>query len=364
MRSIAATGLGGFLGWHLRVHARAHLGTSIASVPLGPAAPQHRVAEACGAEHVVHLAGINRGSDTELRDGNIGLARQLASGLRSAPRPPTTLVFANSTQAGNGTAYGDGKEAASDILRECAREIGADFTDLRLPNIFGEHGRPYYNSVIATFAHLVASGGEPIVHEDKVLDLVHAQDVAQALLSSETATALPAKVEQAKVSEVRNQLIEFGRAYSGGEIPHLERDIDVALFNTLRSHIEESHWPQRLARKADARGAFFESVRSHGAAGQTSFSTTVPGAVRGNHYHLHKIERFVVLAGSGTISLRRLFDSRVVQFEVSGEEPVAIDMPTMWAHNISNTGPDQLYTLFWTNELFSSEAPDTYWETV
>jgi UDP-2-acetamido-2,6-beta-L-arabino-hexul-4-ose reductase len=49
---------------------------------------------------------------------------------------------------------------------------------------------------------------------------------------------------------------------------------------------------------------------------------------------------------------------------VSGEEPVAVDMPTMWAHNITNTGSNQLYTSFWTNDIFNPEAPDTISEAV
>ena len=46
---------------------------------------------------------------------------------------------------------------------------------------------------------------------------------------------------------------------------------------------------------SDQRGRFVETVRSHGNGGQTFVSTTVPGVTRGEHYHLAKIERFVVL---------------------------------------------------------------------
>ena len=39
-------------------------------------------------------------------------------------------------------------------------------------------------------------------------------------------------------------------------------------------------------------------------------------------------------------------------------------MPTMWAHNITNTGDAELTTLFWTHELFNPDAADTYAEPV
>ena len=55
---------------------------------------------------------------------------------------------------------------------------------------------------------------------------------------------------------------------------------------------------------------------------------------------------------------------RSISFEVSGDEPVAVDMPTMWAHNITNVGDDELMTQFWTNSLFDPLLPDTYAEPV
>jgi UDP-2-acetamido-2,6-beta-L-arabino-hexul-4-ose reductase len=119
-----------------------------------------------------------------------------------------------------------------------------------------------------------------------------------------------------------------------------------------------------LTRHADTRGSFFEIVRSHGGPGQSSFSTTVPGISRGDHYHRRKVERFTVLAGEARISLRRLFTDEVIDFDVDGERPVAVDMPTMWTHRITNTGSGQLYTSFWTNDIFDPENPDTIAEVV
>lgn len=97
---------------------------------------------------------------------------------------------------------------------------------------------------------------------------------------------------------------------------------------------------------------------------QNSFSTTMPGVTRGNHFHLRKVERFVVLAGSARIRLRRFLSDEILNLEVSGEMPVAIDMPTMWAHSLTNVGDDVLYTFFWANEMFRESAPDTIPEEV
>ena len=139
---------------------------------------------------------------------------------------------------------------------------------------------------------------------------------------------------------------------------------DRDLFNTYRSYTFPAQAPLDLTRHADARGSFFEIIRSHGGPGQSSFSTTVPGVTRGDHFHRRKIERFTVLQGRARISLRRLYSEEVVSFEVSGEAPRAVDMPTMWAHNITNIGDDVLYTSFWTNDIFDPAHPDTIAEAV
>jgi UDP-2-acetamido-2,6-beta-L-arabino-hexul-4-ose reductase len=54
----------------------------------------------------------------------------------------------------------------------------------------------------------------------------------------------------------------------------------------------------------------------------------------------------------------------MVSFDVSGDVPAVVDMPTLWVHNITNTGDTELTTLFWTHSLFDPENPDTFWEPV
>lgn len=368
--SLAATGASGFLGWHTRVRARAQgagqvTPGQITQVPLGADVSSDAVAEAVsGVGRLLHLAGVNRGTPHEIREGNTSLARQLAAGLRRAGTPPATIVYANSTQAGNDTKYGTAKKEAAEILATAAADTGVEFVDLRLPNLFGEHGRPFYNSVIATFAHQLAHGEQPRVDVDRELILLHVQDAADLLLTAKPGNTADANVSRRTVSSLLGTLSHFASLYRIGEIPELLHPFDVALFNTYRSFTFPATWPIPLVRRTDQRGSFVETVRAHGSPGQASYSTTAPGIVRGQHFHLAKLERFVVISGKAEIALRRVLTDETVRFQVSGEEPVIVDMPTMWAHNISNTGHDLLFTLLWTNDLFDPASPDTYPEDV
>jgi UDP-2-acetamido-2,6-beta-L-arabino-hexul-4-ose reductase len=152
--------------------------------------------------------------------------------------------------------------------------------------------------------------------------------------------------------------------YRAGDIPPLGSRLETDLFNTLRAALVREHLPIPLVRHTDTRGALVETVRVHGGPGQTFVSSTRPGVTRGQHLHLRKIERFVVVSGQARISLRKVLTKEILHFDVSGEDPVAIDMPTLWAHSVTNTGDRELTTMFWTNELFDPEDTDTYPEDV
>lgn len=364
MGLVALTGANGFLGWHVRAALREG-GGGIRSIAVGDSFDLASAARTLsGISRLIHIAGVNRGTDEAVLEGNLEFARQSAEAILRSDAPPTTIVFANSTQAQNGSIYGEAKAAAALTLRAAAEAVGADFYDVLLPNLFGEHGRPFYNSVTSTFCHLLAKGERPAVDHDKQLVLLHAQDAADLLIGAAAPANQSGFEASMTVTELLKRLEEISSTYRRGEIPDVADKFDRDLFNTYRSYTFPEQTPVSLKQHADSRGSFVEILRSHGGSGQSSFSTTFPGISRGDHFHRRKVERFTVLAGEATISLRRLFTAQVIEFHVTGDRPVAVDMPTMWSHKITNTGSDSLYTSFWTNDLFSPEAPDTIAEAV
>lgn len=363
MTRVALTGAGGFLGWHTRA-ALQEQGAEVVIVAMGDGFDLSSATSAVtGADRLIHIAGVNRAHDDDVRETNVLFAEQLAAALARSEQPPHSLAYANSTQSGNGTTYGEAKARSGDVLSRAASAVGSTYVDLRLPNLFGEHGRPFYNAVTATFSHLLAAGEQPAVLEDKLLTLLHAQDAADLLIGSTGAEALNGLAVEETVSGLLGRLSEQAATYRSGEIPDVQNKFERDLFNTYRSYVVDL-LPIRLTKHSDSRGSFFEIVRSHGGTAQTSFSTTEPGVSRGDHFHRRKIERFTVLSGTATISLRRLFSAEVLEFAVTGSRPVAVDMPTMWTHRIENTGAEVLYTAFWTNALFDSSDPDTIAELV
>lgn len=363
---IGITGADGLLGYHLRALLHSLGGCEVRLAGRQTFADQDVLDRfVCDLNGVAHLAGMNRGDESEVEATNVALADQLASALdRTGCRP--TVVYANSTHIERNTGYGRGKRAAAGRLSHWAEANGAIFCDLVLPNVFGEFGKPYYNSVVSTFCHQIAVGETPQIHTDDVIELVHAQDVARLILSSiEAGESGQFRMAGTpiRVSTLLERLRTLHAEYAGKVVPDLGDPLDLRLFNTLRSYMFPGHYPVALDLRSDDRGSLFEAVRTRGR-GQTFMSTTQPGVTRGNHYHLRKVERFLVVAGEAEIRLRRLFGGQVEVFRVGGDQPCYIDMPTFHTHSITNVGNRELMTLFWANEIFDPGNPDTYVEAV
>ena len=125
----------------------------------------------------------------------------------------------------------------------------------------------------------------------------------------------------------------------------------------------KNHYPVKYIKNTDQRGAFVEVIRLN-VGGQVSFSTTVAGITRGNHFHTRKIERFSVIKGNALIQLRQIGTTECFDLYLNGTEPSYVDMPVWYTHNIKNIGTEDLYTIFWINEFYDANDPDTFFETV
>ena len=367
MTRVGITGGLGFLGWHTACRLRAVHG--IEPVRLGReevADPEALAAALAELDALIHVAGVNRAdSEREVEEGNVEIAEAVAAAVARRDRP-LDVVYANSIQADLDNPYGRGKARAAQVLDAAVTGAGGSFADVLLPNLFGEHGRPAYNSFVATFAHEVAAGREPTVTGDREVPLLHAQAAAELLIGR---LGKPGQVrppgEPHSVTEVLGLLRAMHALYAErGEVPPLRTGFEVDLFNTYRACRFPSMWPLSPTVHADDRGELFETVRAHGGTGQAFVSTTRPGQTRGDHYHLHKVERFFVVKGEAEIALRRLLHDEVVTFRLSGSEPSFVDMPTLWVHHIRNVGDSELVTMFWADQLLDPVSPDQYPERV
>jgi UDP-2-acetamido-2,6-beta-L-arabino-hexul-4-ose reductase len=218
----------------------------------------------------------------------------------------------------------------------------------------------------------VVNNEQPKIEIDAQLNLIYVTDLCEFIESIlidnfgqlDEYHLVPSSFTE-KVSDLMNKMIGFGEEYlNNATIPALVNKNELNLFNTFRSYIDtRKFFPFQFTSHADERGNFVEVMKSK-VGGQVSFSITKPGITRGNHLHTRKIERFAVIKGEALIQLRRFGTSEVIELRLSGKEPSFVDMPIWYTHNIKNVGDDDLYTIFWINEYYDPQDPDTYFEVV
>lgn len=328
---------------------------------------QHFVAK---CDVIVHLAAMNRHHDADvIYQTNVGLVNKLIAAL-TATNSKAHVLFSSSSQEERDNLYGKSKREGRSLLANWAKDAGAIFSGLVIPNVFGPFGNPFYNSFIATFSYQLTHGEQPKIDVDGEVKLIYVGDLVKEILQHIRAKVandlitIPHTDEQ-KVSAILALLESYKAQYLAlGIIPQINSTFELNLFNTFRCYIDiANHYPVKFTQHIDPRGAFVEVIRL-GIGGQVSFSTTVPGITRGNHYHTRKIERFAVIKGKALIQLRKIGTIEVMDFYLSGDEPAYVDMPIWYTHNIKNIGDEELYTIFWINEFFDPNDPDTYFENV
>ncbi len=320
---------------------------------------------------IVHLAAMNRHDDPQvIYDTNLRLVKQLIAAMEAETVTPHVL-FSSSTQEERDNLYGASKREGRELLEAWAKKNGAKFTGCVIPNVFGPYGRPNYNSVVATFCHKLTHGERPEIQVDGSIKLVYVGDLCREFLdiirTGEAASPRPIPCgAERQVSELLATFERFKEQYfDQGIIPELPTAFDVQLFNTFCGYIDhKDFFPFQLKLNTDARGTFVETVKLDRIGGQISFSTTVPGITRGNHYHTRKIERFAVIKGKARIELRKVGTAEKLVFELDGARPSFVDMPVWHTHNITNIGNEDLYTVFWINEFYNPADPDTFAEEV
>ena len=319
---------------------------------------------------IVHLAAKNRHNDPQvIYDTNVGLAQKLVKSLEATSRK-AHVIFSSSTQEERDNLYGKSKKEARELLANWAKKSEGNFTGLIIPNVFGPFGHPNYNSVVATFSHKIARNETPTIDVDGDLKLIYVGELVDEIIKeirsreSKDEVLVP-HTSESKVSQILSLLEKYKEQYqNNGIIPELNNRFEVNLFNTFRCYMDiPNYFPIKFTQHTDPRGAFVEVIRLN-VGGQVSFSTTVPGITRGNHFHTRKIERFAVIKGSALIQLRQIGTEETLDFYLNGDEPAYVDMPVWYTHNIKNVGEEELYTIFWINEFYDPNDPDTYFENV
>ena len=322
------------------------------------------------ADFLFHLAGVNRPENIEdFYQGNREFTKAIID-LLLAENKRIPIVFSSSIQAKQDNDYGKSKLQAEELLQDYATKAQQRLSIYRLPGVFGKWSKPDYNTVVATFCHRIAND-LPIQVSDaeKIIDLVYIDDVIENFIREmnhdSKEIVLPMVNPQYAISlgELSQTIQSFKDNRSRSVINDLTSELEKKLFATYTSFLSDSQWKHDLKVHETPKSSFVELLKSN-SFGQLSLNTIEPGAVRGNHWHHNKHEKFLVIQGEGIIRLRSLFSKDVSKLQVSGEHLEWIEIPSGMVHNIENVGNIPLVTIMWASEMFDPNRPDTYPEVV
>jgi UDP-2-acetamido-2,6-beta-L-arabino-hexul-4-ose reductase len=315
---------------------------------------------------IVHLAGINRPlNPQEFLDGNVNFTKKLLD-LIKKNHSSSPIIFASSTQAALNNPYGISKKMAEDEIFSFSKEEKHDVFVFRFYNVFGKWCRPNYNSVIATWCYNTTQNIPLQINEQApAIDFVYIDDICreiEQIITKEVKSDLSIHyVEphyQEKLSDVASLLTSFKESRSNFSIA-LQDGFEKKLYATYLSYLNPTDFAYPLLSHVDNRGSFTEILKTH-QYGQISVNVAHPGIVKGNHYHMSKNEKYLVVSGTCEIKLRKIDSQDVIKYVCSSSSLRVVDIPPGYTHSIKNIGDSDSVTIMWANEEFDPKNPDTF----
>jgi UDP-2-acetamido-2,6-beta-L-arabino-hexul-4-ose reductase len=371
MKSVLVTGAKGFIGKNLIVALKRR--TDVEVIEYDIDSPSGALDEGLNrADVIYHLAGVNRPERVEeFTEGNFDLTRQVCDALRQLGRTPL-LVLSSSTQAALDNPYGLSKRQAEEAMFDFGRETGASVFVFRLHGVFGKWCRANYNSVVATFCHNIARDLSIAISDPtREIELVYVDDVVRAFIGvmdnrlpgSDGKYCLAEPTNRISLGAFAEMIQGFRDSRVSLALPDMSDPFLRALYTTYVSYLPIDSFAYALTQRSDPRGELAELLKSPHI-GQIFVSRTGPGITRGHHYHDTKVEKFVVLEGDAMIRFRHILGGDVIEYPVSGREFRVVDIPPGYTHAIENLGQNDLIVLFWSDEIFNPDVPDTFGMTV
>ncbi|MEM4360290.1 MAG: NAD-dependent epimerase/dehydratase family protein [Candidatus Bilamarchaeaceae archaeon] len=369
--NILITGSEGFIGKNLRLRLQQKGYNNLFCYDLNSTEEDLEQGLSC-ANVIFHLAGVNRPQNPdEFKTCNVSFTEYICNKLIDLKKK-TVIVFSSSIQAELDNPYGKSKLEAENVLKDWANKTGNKCIIFRLKNVFGKWCKPNYNSVVATFCYNIAHGlpiqiSDPqkkleLVYIDNVLD--EFEKVISEVLNDNAKKEVCEyrqinKVFKTTLGELASLIQSFHDLRKKLTLPDFSNEFVKCLYSTFISYMDSKNLCYNLPIKEDNRGVLSEIIKSKNI-GQVFISRTKPGVTRGNHFHNTKTEKFLVIEGEGIIRLRHLITNELIEYRVSGKEWKIVDIPPGYTHSIENIGNSDMVTLFWANEIFNPEHPDTF----
>ena len=155
-------------------------------------------------DRIYHVAGKNREDEGKILSNNLVSTGNLMLVTRLLKVNPE-IIFVSSVQVQNNTysEYGTTK-----LIEEKIIKMADKWCIYKVPNVYGEGCRPFYNSVVSTFAFQIVNGQKVIINNgDATRRFVYIEDLIESLLKPKLGGYVDVKGELMTIAEVYKHLI-------------------------------------------------------------------------------------------------------------------------------------------------------------
>lgn len=318
------------------------------------------------SDGIIHLAGENRPQNPAMFNKiNGGLTKDIVDMILDGGHKKP-LVFASSIQAELDNPYGVSKRMGELAVEKLSRH-GYPASIFRFPNVFGKGCRPFYNSVVATWCHLISHDQETRIDDpNKDITLIYVDDVVDNLIDCLVSNCpqlwmVPAPTYSMKLGELHQAIIECRDAERSIRMVN-QSGFMKKLYATYLSYVDDV--VSYIDVRREPRGSFNELLRL-GDMGQVSINTIAPHMTKGVHYHETKLERFIFVSGKCIYRFWKPGEeskSEKIEAFCGGNQYICVDVKPGYVHSIENIGDDEAVMLIWASEEYDPEKPDTYRE--
>ncbi len=156
-----------------------------------------------GCDRIYHIAGRNKGNDGAILSNNLVATGNLilASKLQII-NPEIIFVSPKQVERHRNSEYGLVKAIEEIIIQKAKR-----WCIFKVPNVYGAGGRPFYNSVVATFAYQLSHRQEVTIDDpNDTREFVFVEDLVVRLLKPEFSVYVPIEGEAMSIREVYEYL--------------------------------------------------------------------------------------------------------------------------------------------------------------
>lgn len=214
----------------------------------------------------------------------------------------------------------------------------------RLPLVFGKWGKQLKLEDLPT---------------DKTLNLMHIDDVLSIFLNviqnapeRDSGYVVLKPIYTISADELKATLTTFSE--NTKNIPNLNDTFIYKLYTSYLSYLT----PDELSELSPIQSDIITLMQSP-PFGYFYLLTIKAGDTYGHHWHHTKVEKYIILTGSATMSLRSVINDTLYTYQLSSANSVTV--PPAYAHKITNTGDSDLTILLWSSDLLDN---DTFLEII